>query len=297
MIGILYLLVAALLWSTLNVILRHVVGAGLHPFVVSSGLYLSAVLVLAPISFLLNIRSVPTLRGMLKRRPGLIVGLSKAGETISFIYAVKYITATQTVLLTKLNSVWTYLILWVLYRGDVRPIGLLGGLVAFSGVYLILGEEGGIRAESMLGSALAICSGLIFSVFSVSLEKDRSGKLSEGLRERLAFTTAFLTYALVLMLPMGIWFLPAEMPRVSDVLWIAVGGGVLLSATYCFYYAALTRLSSLQTVVTLSLTVPFTLFLERLFLEESVISATFVVGGVLIVAGAVVAMKARGRPV
>ena len=87
------------------------------------------------------------------------------------------------------------------------------------------------------------------------------------------------------MLPFGLAFLPETLPERSDILWLMLAGGIFTSLTYYLYYSALTRISSLLAVVLLSFTVLFTLTLEQLFLDISVLTASFLIGAVLILSG------------
>lgn len=297
--GLLMLLAAAVLWSSINVILKHLALRDLNPVVVSCALYLSAVSALVPVSFVLWVRSGQDRRAFWRlQRPSLTVGAAKAAEALCFISAVSFISATQTTLLTKLNSVWTYLILLLFFRSEARATGLAGALLSFLGVYLLLGGRGEIDSLSpdvTTGSALAVLSGLAFAVFSVALEKDPSGRASGGLAHRFRFTSIFLGTALLFMLPFGIALLPQNLPAPSDLGWIYLAGGVFTGATYLLYYSALTRVSSLLAVVLLSSTVLFTMGLEWLFLDISVLTPSFAAGGTLIICGVVVTMKGRER--
>ena len=103
--------------------------------------------------------------------------------------------------------------------------------------------------------------------------------------ERLRYTSAFLTMALLFMLPFGLAFVPNTLPDTSDILWLLLAGGLFTNLTYYLYYSALTWISSLLAVVLISFTVLFTVMLEQLFLGISVLTVSFVAGAVLILTG------------
>ena len=103
--------------------------------------------------------------------------------------------------------------------------------------------------------------------------------------ERLQYTSAFLTMALLFMLPFGLAFVPNTLPDTSDILWLLLAGGLFTNLTYYLYYSALTWISSLLAVVLISFTVLFTVMLEQLFLVISVLTVSFVAGAVLILTG------------
>ena len=295
--GVLFLVIAALLWASINVILKYIAGRNLNPMVIGCTLYISALFVLIPVSFLLWLRSGRTASSYWTiHRPSLVVGIAKAVETLGFIGAVAFISATRATLLTKLNSVWTYLILVVFYRKKVRPVSVLGTVLSVSGVYMLLvGKVGsGTTNINMIwGSLLAVLSGLAFAVFSVTLEKDPSTQQTQDLVQRLRLTSYFLSTALLFLLPFGIIFLSTSLPSFSDFLWIFFAGGILTGMTYFLYYSALIHVSSLLAVVMLSFIIVFTLILEQLFLGISVLDLSFAIGAVLIISGVIFIFKDR----
>jgi drug/metabolite transporter (DMT)-like permease len=281
------LLAAALLWGGINVIVKHLAIRNLNPLVLSCVLYFFAVVVLIPVSYLLwragGVRSTSFWKF---RRPGILIGATKAAETLCFISAVSFISATQTTLLTKLNSVWTFLILFVLYRTEVRISNLLGVMLSFLGVYLVLGDGFSSLDSNMIsGASLAILGSLGFAIFSVALSKDPGANAPMDVGERFRYTSSFLAMAFLFMLPFGLAFLPDSLPESADLMWLAVAGGVFTSLTYYLYFNALTRISSLLAVVLLSFTVLFTLVLEQVVLGISVLSNSFIAGAILIFSG------------
>ena len=288
---------AALLWASINVILKHVSGTDLHPIGVSCLLYLSALVVLVPVLAVARRQRTGNAQRLgFFRRANLIAGLAKAGETLFFVYAVKSISATQTTMLTKLSPVWVYLLLIVLYRERLRMLRLIGALLSVAGVYVLLGGVGDLLSPSgpaLLGSIFAILSGLSFAVFSVSLEKDPSAEGSGNTIDGLQATVSFLGSALLFMLPFGIAFFPGRLPSLSDLLWIFLAGGVFTGATYFLYYTALTQLSSLLAVVMLSLIVAFTMLLEFLFLGTATLTVSFGIGAVVILLGVLLVANQR----
>ena len=286
-IGVVQLLMAAFLWGSINVIMKHLSIRNLNPLVLSCVLYLFSVAVLIPVSYLVwRTRRKGDTSFWRFRRPGLLIGATKAAETLCFISAVSFISATQTTLLTKLNSVWTFFILLIFYRSEVRAINLLGVILSFLGVYLVLGEGLGAMDPNMVsGASLACLGSLGFAIFSVALSKDPAANAKMDVAEKLRYTSAFLTRALFFMLPFGLAFLPETLPERSDILWLMLARGIFTSLTYYLYYSALTRISSLLAVVLLSFTVLFTLTLEQLFLDISVLTASFLIGAVLILSG------------
>jgi|GEM_PF-1684640 len=283
------LVVAAILWAAINTILKHVGQTNLHPVGVSCLLYVSALSVLVPAHVVLRNRHTGGLKPLLFFRPAnLAAGLSKACETLFFVYAVRAISATHATMLTKMSPVWVYLILVIFFRVKLRMVQLLGVACAVAGVAILLGGAGTLRRlgeGTALGAVFAILSGLSFACFSVVLKKAPSFQSSLSARDRLQSTVTFLGSALLFMLPLGIIFLPSRVPRFTDCLWIYIAGSVFTGSAYFLYYTALTQLSSLLAVVMLSLIVVFTMLFEHCFLGIATLTPAFAAGAAAIVLG------------
>ena len=294
--GLLAAVGAALLWASINVILKHVSGTQLHPIGVSCLLYLSALSVLAPaLAFLKRRYAVGLVRSELLRWPNLLAGLAKAGETLFFVYAVRAISATQTTMLKKLSPVWVYIILVLFLRERLRVLKVIGTLLAVAGIYVLLGfaPDAAAGNGAALGAVFAILSGFSFAVFSVVLERGAAAGSPGSWVDRLQTTVCFLGSALLFVLPFGIAFLPGRYPSLSDLLWIYLAGGVFTGTTYFLYYTALTKLSSLLVVLMLSLIVVFTMLLELLFLGTATLTPSFAIGAAVILVGVLLVLSQR----
>jgi drug/metabolite transporter (DMT)-like permease len=283
-------LVAGLLatssWSALNVITKYKIGTGLHPVLISSGLFLSALTTLSLLSVLLWKRRDEPYR---LPKPPLVSSLARTGAALSFVYAVRTISATQTTIYARLSPIWVLVILFFTNRDRIKLGSLSGSVLAFTGVYVIVGGFDGAQGV-VWGSVAAIASGIFQAIFSVSLKRESAQAPATGLEGKLRFTLSLMGACFLLTLPFALLLLPRQMPDANVLLWIWIGGAVFNAFAYLLYYWCLTLVPEILAVVILSLTIPFTLLIEKaLYGIETppalLLGALLVVCGILLVAG------------
>ncbi|MGD9100900.1 MAG: DMT family transporter, partial [Anaerolineae bacterium] len=255
-------------WSALNVVIKHKIGDALHPAVVSFGLFLAALTALMPLSFIFW-QTGPRERSAYRLPwPPLSACVARVGASLTFVYAVRYISATQTTIYARLNPIWVCAILFFVDRERVKRSSLLGGALSFLGVYVILG---GLDAPATLskrvvwGSVAALSCGFCQAVFSVALKRGASSTPSTGLAHKVQFTTALIGVCLLMTLPFAVRFFPGEAPAPGVVTWIWIGGALFNACAYVLYYWCLTLVPEILAVVILSLTIPFTMLIEKAF--------------------------------
>lgn len=292
--GIALVSAATLMWAGVNVIIKHLVTARIHPIVVSCGLYVSALTTLVPIYYLLRETTTRATSSLLSRPwPSAKIWLAKAAETLCFVYAVKFITATEATTLSKSNAFWTFAILFVFYRREVGGWSFVGSLVTFLGVYVLVGGLGGLTAltvERGWGVGLALASGMAMAVFSVGLNKDPRAPDDQAIPEKIRYTALIiLAVSLFLLIPSAIVW-SGHLPPWSDIAWLWIAGGIGIGAVYYLYYLALRRISSLLGVAIVSLTIPATLVLENIFFDVA-LGPPFIVGALLIICGVISVSK------
>ena len=285
-------LLATVSWSAMNVVIKHKIGSELHPAVVSFGLFFSALTTLTPFSFVLwktHTRDRPAFR---LPRPPIVACAARTGASLLFVYATRTISATQTTMYTRLNPIWVCAILFFIDRDRIKRSSLLGGALSFLGIYVILGgwdKALSLSTKVVWGSMAALLCGLCQAIFAVSLKRGASKAPSAGLAHKIQFTTALIGVCLLMTLPFAILFFPADMPDPGGVIWIWIGGAIFNACAYVLYYWCLTLVPEILAVVILSLTLPFTMLIEKAFYgietpPSLVVGALLVVCGILYVA-------------
>ena len=272
-------------WSGLNVITKYKIGADLHPVLISSGLFLSALTTLGPLSVLLWRKRQGPYR---LPRPPFVSSLARTAAGLSFVYAVRTISATQTTIYARLSPIWVLAILFLTNRDRVKPSGIFGSLLAFAGVYVIVGGFDATQGV-VWGSVAAVLTGIFQAIFTISLKRDSVRAPAAGLGGKLLFTMSLLGMCFLLTAPFAILLFPRVSPDPNVLLWIWIGGAVFNAFAYLLYYWCLTLVPEILAVVILSLTIPFTLLIETAFYGIAtppalLLGAVLVVCGILLVA-------------
>ena len=272
-------------WSALNVITKYKIGSDLHPVLVSSGLFLSALTTLGPLSLLLWRRRNGPFR---LPRPPLLSSVARTGAGLTFVYAVRTISATQTTIYARLSPIWVLAILFLTNRDRIKASSLVGSVLAFGGVYVIVGGFDATQG-AVWGSVAAVLTGMFQAIFTVSLKRDSARVPSTGLEGKLRFTLSLLGMCFLLTLPFALLLFPRASLDPNVLLWIWIGGAVFNAFAYLLYYWCLTLVPEILAVVILSLTIPFTLLIEKAFYgiatpPSLLLGAVLVVSGILLVA-------------
>src|SRR6266404_1979779 len=214
-----------------------------------------------------------------------VVVLSNLASFLLFIYALYYISASQTITLQKINPLFIALVAWMLRKEKLSRSALSAVAVAVIGTILILandqfGFEGG---NNVTGSLLAIFAGLSFAFFAVGLEE--AGEHQASLTHRLRFMTVifFLSYAGIVTVG---YLQGRPLTAHGWVLIIVLGNGLRVAVVYGFYYAAVRRIGALLVSVIVALEVPFTIFWDWSLLHR-IAGPRLVLGAVAILLGGI----------
>jgi drug/metabolite transporter (DMT)-like permease len=286
--GIIAGLLATGSWSALNVIIKYKIGTDLHPALISSGMFLSALTTLAPLSVLFWKRRDGPYR---LPKPPLVSSLARTGAVLALVYAVRTLSATQTTIYTRLSPIWVLAILFFTNRDRVNPGSLAGSVLAFTGVYVIAGGFGGAQGVGW-GSVAAIASGFLQAVFTVTLKRASVRVPATGLEGKLRFVLSLMGVCFLLTVPFALLVFPGQMPDASILLWIWMGGAMFNAFAYLLYYWCLTLVPEILAVVIVSLTIPFTLLIEKAFYGIETPPA-LLLGALLVVCG--ILLVARGK--
>src|SRR5207253_5670880 len=102
----------------------------------------------------------------------IVVAMNLASFLL-FIYALYFISASQTITLQKINPLFVALIvlIWLGKRPSVSTLSAVL-LVILGGILILVNDQFGFSGgKNIVGSLIAILAGLSFAVFSVGLEK------------------------------------------------------------------------------------------------------------------------------
>lgn len=225
--GILWVLLASVLWSTAGVAIKWL--AGLPPFGVSAGRAL-----IAFFCFLALLRGRVGLGGTEK-------GAILAGSAIyalvvtSFVLANSLTTAANAILLQYTAPLWIALLGWMLLGERPTRRELLALMLGGTGVVLCMAEglslfaQSGSLSSSLAGDATALFSGICFAAMTITFRKFGRGTASTGRNQSsllmLFYGNGFaaaLGAAVVLARPEGNAGMSPGLAGVFVLLWLGI---------------------------------------------------------------------------
>ena len=177
--GILYIVVAALLWSTGGIGIKGVADPALKVTFYRSIFAVVTLVILFP----RDIRIRPTL-------PFLIAILSYGGCLTSFVIATKWTTAANAIFLQYAGVVWVLLFSPLVVREPMRSRDVIAIIAAMAGMALFF--VGKFEARGMAGNAMALLSSVFFATLILSLRREH-----DAARAAVTWGNVFITIALL----------------------------------------------------------------------------------------------------
>ena len=286
----------AFVWGTSWWPMRHLQGAGLHPLWATALTFAFASLAI--------VVARPAALGQVLRTPALWVLVVAAGCTnAAFNWAVVIGDVVRVVLLFYLMPLWTVLLARALLRERLTGAAALRIALGTAGAAIVLWPEaGGSAAPRGLGESLplprsladwlGVAGGFSFAFNNVMLRREAS-RPEEGRALAMFAGGALVAGALAIALTSAGAVQPVPAPAAP---WLAVLGALTLAfvaSNLALQYGA-ARLPANRTAVVMLTEVVFA-SLSALALGGGTLSARLVLGGALIVAGAVLAALEPGR--
>lgn len=281
-----YLLVniATIIWAT-NITLGRALRADIGPVTLTSIRVVVAALFFA---WLLRRQlSRDLFRGL---RLLILMALSGiVGFPILLYFSLHFTTAANAAIITAISPLATLPLAAVMLRNRILPREILGMLISLLGVALIVGV-GAITFGFNLGDTISIVDAVIWAFYSVI------GRMAMRSRDALATTGAAFMIAVPMMLPLMAmeW---AVTPPVWNptVLLLAVYIGVFPAAIALLCWnSGIRRLGPARAMAFYNTLPLYTSLLGWAVLHEH-LSWTQIVGGLLVFAGAMMAVWQPGR--
>lgn len=174
--GVLLVLCAGVLWSTMGLFVRNIDGAGTAAIMFWRSLGLLPVLA----GFILW-RSGGRLIGPMRAvgLAGVIGGLGLVLAYAGAIYALRATTVANAVFLYSAAPFFSALLGWLVLRERIRPSTWAAMALAGAGIFVMIGTGlgGGLGGGSMDGNIAALSSALGFAVFTVALRWGHVGDM------------------------------------------------------------------------------------------------------------------------
>jgi drug/metabolite transporter (DMT)-like permease len=219
-----------------------------------------------------------------------LLGLGAFGygvEATLFFLALARGTASAVTLLFFVYPVIVTLVVAVSGAGlpGRLVVGSLGAAVL--GVALVVGTAGSLDI-TRAGIAFALGSACMYTLYLLGVERalKRTSSIVASMWVSAAAAAAIAVYAFVIR--------GATVPHGARQWWPVIGTGVFTSGAFLTLLAGIRRVGAVRTAIVAALEPFSTAVLAVLFLGDALRAGT-IVGGVLILGGAVAAGVARGR--
>jgi drug/metabolite transporter (DMT)-like permease len=157
--GLAYMILAAILWSTGGVIVKSL---ALNSFQIS---FYRSLFALLPLVIFFKPRSLSF------DKTTLLSGIFYAGIVVLFVFATKKTTAANAILLMYTAPVYVLVLSHFILHERFRISDILVMMVCFTGLILFFIDR--ISMTGMIGNILGALSGICYAVFTVLLRKKR----------------------------------------------------------------------------------------------------------------------------
>jgi DME family drug/metabolite transporter len=179
--GILYIVVAALLWSTGGVFIKWVVDP---PLKVTFYRSIFAALTLLVI-FRRDIRVKPS--------PAFLTAVIAYGACLTtFVTATKWTTSANAIFLQYAGVVWVLLLSPLVLREPMRRRDVIAILVALAGMALFF--IGKFEARGMAGNAMALVSSVFFATMILALRREHASSRAAVIWGNIVLSLALLPF-------------------------------------------------------------------------------------------------------
>ncbi len=270
--GILYIIVAALLWSTGGIGIKAVADSALKVTFYRS--------IFAAITLLVLFRRDVT---SFQRTPAFFAAIVSYGACLTtFVVATKWTTAANAIFLQYAGVVWVLLLSPFVLREAMRRRDVIAVVVALSGMALFF--VGRFEARGMAGNAMALTSSVFFATMILALRREHGAS-------RAAVVWGNVVLALVL-LPFVANDLALTAKSFGALLFLGV---FQIGFAYAFFVKGLQHVTATEASLTGMLEPVANPIWVLLFLGER--PSSFAIAGGLIVLAAIAWHTTQGEPV
>jgi drug/metabolite transporter (DMT)-like permease len=284
----LMLLATVTLWALNFTVSKYVLTHGLHPLSYSTTRYFVAALLFAAIT-----RGSEGTLGVSGHDLPLLLGCSGVLllNQVSFVYALRFSTASTVALLFGTLPIFTGLIAAAVGAEPLTARFAAASLVSFAGVALIAVGNGNELSGSIKGDALALTGAASWAAYTVGIPP----LMAKYSPYRISFVILSVT-ALLLGL-IGHAQLESQAWPSDRVLWAAFGFAVVgpLVVTNVLWFRATTRVGPTRASTFANLQ-PFLAAVVAVIVLSESLSLVQIVGGAAIAAGIVIARRRAPAP-
>lgn len=222
--AIIYLICAALLWSTGGFFIKWVEW---NPLAIAGARSaVGAVL----------IGIVLRKKDLSWSREQILCALAYAATVILFVVANKLTTAANTILLQYTAPIYVALFSFAFLKERVTALDWITTVVVFGGMVLFFMDD--FDTRGLLGNILAILSGVTYAAMAMLMRRQKDGS---------PLSSVFLGNIITALI--GFPFMFRSMPSAAGFLGITLLGTVQLGLPYILYSTAIKSVSALEAVL------------------------------------------------
>jgi len=281
--GILLIAISAASFGTLAIFGRYAYTAGMDIFTV---LFLRFTLSATIMTVILFLRKEPFPRGRILLQLIGMGALGYAGQSFSYLTAIKYASAGLVALLLYLYPMFVFILSAIVFREKVTWLKILALILALIGTALTVDPAGG----ELTGILLAITAALIYSVYII-VGTNVMKHVSAVQSSTVIFASAGAVYGILTMIN------GAHFPTINSG-WFAILGIVLI-ATVIPVVMFLTGLEMIgpTNAAMLSTLEPVVTVLLAAWLFQERLNAISLLGGALILVAVILLTRNELREI
>ena len=195
----------------------------------------------------------------------LIVGqINTAIPFILFGYATLTLAAGTTSVLNATTPMFGALVAYIWLKDKLSITASIGLLFGFLGVYLLMAEQVSVNRDALLPALAAIGAAACYGIAASMTKKYLSG-LSP-----LLLATGSQASATIALLPLGLMFIPTEMPSSEALLSVVAIGILCTGIAYIMFFRLIDAVGPAKTISVTYLIPFFGIFWGFVFLEEQI---------------------------
>lgn len=216
--------------------------------------------------------------------------LNSAAPFVLFAYSVLYISGGVASVLNSTAPIWGALVAWLWLKERLSVAASLGLIVGVTGVIILVSGELFSEQASSIDSVnratglLAAAVAPILYGIAANLTSAKLGKISP-----LTNTTFSLIAASIILLPLALFNLPAQMPSQAAWLCVIILAVVCTSLASLMFFRLIAQIGSTRAITVAFLIPVFGTLWGVIFIGETV-SITMIVGMAIILLGTALAV-------
>ncbi len=216
---------------------------------------------------------------------GIVLLFATVGNFVLSVYALYYISISQTMTLTNLFPLFLVLIMLVRQEMSWSNVTISTVLLVATGTLITNLDEGLYlkRESELIGSFVAVVAGLSFAFYAYQVGKVE--KIIENVSTRMRFLAMVFCGAFATVLTVAHVSISEPISASADLA-ILVANGFRVALVYVIYHEAVRRAGVLIPATIVVLQVPLTMFWDARFLGTPM-PRPLMIGAFLIVMGVV----------